>query len=53
MQAAVILNHENVNTRKIGHGVAQHRKYKRLRLGGDQARDRSNVQTVVISLGII
>jgi len=34
----VILNHENVNICIIGQGKeAQHRKYKRLKLGGSQA----------------
>jgi hypothetical protein len=42
-QATVILNHENVNIRNIGQGEAQHRKYKRLKLGGGQAYDRSIV----------
>jgi hypothetical protein len=36
-QATVILNHENVNICNIGQGEAQHRKYKRLKLGGGQA----------------
>jgi hypothetical protein len=42
-QTIVILNHENINIRIIGQGEARHRKYKRLRLGGGQAHDRSNV----------
>jgi hypothetical protein len=42
-QAAVILNHENVNFRNIGQGEVQHIKYKRLKLGGGQAYDRSNI----------
>jgi hypothetical protein len=41
-QAEVIQNHENVNVRNIGQGEARHRKYKRLKLGGGQACDRSN-----------
>jgi hypothetical protein len=41
-QAEVIQNHENVNVRNIGQGEARHRKYKRLKLGGGQAFDRSN-----------
>jgi hypothetical protein len=41
-QAEVILNHENENVRCIGQGEAQHRKYKRLKLGGGQAYDRSS-----------
>jgi hypothetical protein len=42
-QAEVILNHENPNVRAIGQGEARHRKYKRLKLGGGQAYDRSSV----------
>jgi hypothetical protein len=42
-QAEVILNHDNENVRNIGQGEAQHRKYKRLKLGGGQAYDRSSV----------
>jgi hypothetical protein len=38
----VILNHENANVRNIGQGKARHRKYKRLKLGGGQAYDRSS-----------
>jgi hypothetical protein len=41
-QAEVIQNHENVNVRNIGQGEARHGKYKRLKLGGGQAYDRSN-----------
>jgi hypothetical protein len=41
-QAEVIQNHEYVNVRNIGQGDARHRKYKRLKLGGGQAYDRSN-----------
>jgi hypothetical protein len=33
---------ENVNVRNIGQGESRHRKYKRLKLGGGQAYDRSN-----------
>jgi hypothetical protein len=42
-QAEVIHNRENENARNIGQGKAQHRKYKRLKLGGDQAYDRSSI----------
>jgi len=42
-QAEVIQNHGNENVRNIGQGKAQHRKYKRLKLGGGQAYDRSSV----------
>jgi hypothetical protein len=41
-QAEAIQNHENVNVRNIK-GEAQHRKYKRLKLGDGQAYDRSSV----------
>jgi hypothetical protein len=41
-QAEVILNHDNKNVRYIGQGEARHRKYKRLKLGGCQAYDRSS-----------
>jgi hypothetical protein len=40
-QAEVILNRVNPNVRGIGQGEARHRKYKRLKLGGGQAYDRS------------
>jgi hypothetical protein len=42
-QAEVIQNHESANVRNIGQGEAQHRKYKRLKVGGGQAYDRSSV----------
>jgi hypothetical protein len=42
-QARVIENHENANVRNIGQGEAQCIKYKRLKLGGCQAYDRSSV----------
>jgi hypothetical protein len=38
----VTQNHENANVRNIGQGEARHTKYKRLKLGGGQAYDRSN-----------
>jgi hypothetical protein len=41
-QAEVIQNHDNKNVRNIGQGEASHRKYKRLKLGGGQAYDRSS-----------
>jgi hypothetical protein len=41
-QAEVILNHENPNVRATGQGEARHNKYKRLKLGGGQAYDRSS-----------
>jgi hypothetical protein len=40
-QAQVIQHHENILVRNIGQGEARHRKYKRLKLGGGQAHDRS------------
>jgi hypothetical protein len=42
-QAEVILNHENSNVLAIGQGEPRHRKYKRLKLCGGQAYDRSSV----------
>jgi hypothetical protein len=41
-KAEVIRNHENANVRNIGHGQARHRKYKKLKLSGGQAYDRSS-----------
>jgi hypothetical protein len=41
-QAEVIQNHDNKNVRNSGQGEDSHRKYKRLKLGGGQAYDRSN-----------
>jgi hypothetical protein len=48
-QAEVILNHDNENVRYIGQGEARHRKYKRFKLGGGQAYDRSSDQTTVVA----
>jgi hypothetical protein len=42
-KAQVIQNHENENVRYIGQGEAQHRKCKRLKLGGGYVYDRSSV----------
>jgi hypothetical protein len=39
----VVQNHDNENVRNIGQGEARHRKYKSLKLGGDEAYDRSSV----------
>jgi hypothetical protein len=33
---------ENANVRNIGQGEPRHRKYRRLKLGGGQAYDRSS-----------
>jgi hypothetical protein len=41
-QAEVIQNHENEHVRGTGKGEARHSKYKRLKLGGGQAYDRSS-----------
>jgi hypothetical protein len=41
--AEVIRNHDNENVRSIGNGEAQHRKHKRLKLGGGQAYGSSDV----------
>jgi hypothetical protein len=38
---SLVRNHENEHVRDIGQGEARHRKYKRLKLGGGQAYDRS------------
>jgi hypothetical protein len=40
-QAEVVLNHIHPNVRGTGQGEAGHIKYKRLKLGGGQAYDRS------------
>jgi hypothetical protein len=40
-QAKVFLNHVNPNVCGTGQGETSHRKYKRLKLGGGQAYDRS------------
>jgi hypothetical protein len=42
-QAKVVQNHENVKVCNISQGKAQHRKYKRLQLGGGQAYEFSSV----------
>jgi hypothetical protein len=42
-QAEVIQNHDNKNVHNIGQGEANHRKYKKLKLGGSQANNRSSV----------
>jgi hypothetical protein len=39
--AEAILNHVNPNVCGIGQGEARHRNYKRLKLGGVQAYERS------------
>jgi hypothetical protein len=41
-EAEVIQNHDNENVCNIGQGETRHRKYKRLKLGGGQAYDRSS-----------
>jgi hypothetical protein len=41
-QAKVIQNHENANVRDIGKGEHRQRKYKRPKLGGNQAYGRSS-----------
>jgi hypothetical protein len=41
-QAEVMQNLENEHIRSIGQGKARHRKYKRLKLGGGQAYNRSS-----------
>jgi len=49
--AEVIQNHEHINVRNIDQSKAQHRKYKRLKLGGGQPYNHCNVQAVTISVG--
>jgi hypothetical protein len=41
-EAQGIQHHENTHVRYIEQGEAQHRKFKRLKLGGGQAYDRSS-----------
>jgi hypothetical protein len=41
-QAEVIQNRENANVRNKGQGEARYRIYKRFKLGGGQAYDRSS-----------
>jgi hypothetical protein len=41
-QAEVIQNLDDENVRNVGQGEARHRKYKRLKLDGGQAYDRSS-----------
>jgi hypothetical protein len=41
-QTEVIWNHQNEHVRGIEQGEARHRKYKRFKLGGGQAYDRSS-----------
>jgi hypothetical protein len=36
-QAQAIQHHDNIHVHNIGQGESQHRKYKRLKLGGGQA----------------
>jgi hypothetical protein len=48
-QAEVLQNHENKHAGGIGQGEARDRKYKRLKLGGGQAYDRSSNYAAVVS----
>jgi hypothetical protein len=48
-QAEVIQNHGNEHVRGIGQCESRHRKYKRLKLGGGQAYDRSSDSGAVIA----
>jgi hypothetical protein len=41
-QAEVVQNHENGNVCNMGQSESRHRKYKRLKLGGGQAYERSS-----------
>jgi hypothetical protein len=46
-QAEVTQNHYNMNVQNIGMSEAQHRKYERLKLGGGEPYDNSNVWTAL------
>jgi hypothetical protein len=48
-QADIIQNHENENVLNIGQGEARHKKYKKLKLCGSHAYDRSIVWTAVVA----
>jgi hypothetical protein len=48
-RAEVAQNRENEHVRGIGQGEARHRKYKRLKLGGDRAYDRSSGYAAVVA----
>jgi hypothetical protein len=48
-QAEVIRNHETEDVRGIGEGDARNGKYKRLKLGGDQAYDHSSDYAAVVA----
>jgi hypothetical protein len=41
-QAKVIQSNKNENVRNIGQDEPRHKKYKRIKLGGGQAYDRSS-----------
>jgi hypothetical protein len=48
-QAEVIKNLENANVHNSGQGEPRHTKYKRLKLGGGQASDRSRDYTAIVA----
>jgi hypothetical protein len=48
-QTEVIQNHENEYIRTIGQGKARHREFKRLKLGGYQAYDRSGKYAAIVA----
>jgi hypothetical protein len=48
-QGEAIQNHENENVRNIRQSEQRHRKYKRLKLVGGQAYDRSSDYTAVVA----
>jgi hypothetical protein len=52
-QATVIRNNENFKIRNTGQGEDEHKKHKRLTLGGGQVYALSSVSTIVTSLGSI
>jgi hypothetical protein len=47
-EAEIIQNRENANDRDAGKSETRHEKYKRLKLGGGQAYDRSSDLTDVV-----
>jgi hypothetical protein len=45
----VIQNHDNEHVRSTGQGEARQREYKKLKLGGGQAYDRSSEKDAVVA----
>jgi hypothetical protein len=48
-QAEVIQNHETEHISNIGQGEVRHRKYNRLKVGGDEAYDGPNNYAAVVA----